>query len=258
MMQRMSKKQRVITELYRLCKERDDFRFNNDEVKAVCAEVGFGNPYDATKWDTSSQLPSALLVDDAFVVHLGRGCHQFVNGISIGYHKFEKVPESLVRRWKYARSVLNNVNSSESNILSVGYNQRIIHDFLYEDITASPRVYSSNRTHIPLNYSVGDHRIAVERVQVEIDYTLEHRGAVTIFEAKNGFPSDFNVFQLFNPVRYYTGLKNERNLLIGSVQACYLLRKGNDLRLYLYTFDDLDTPASIKLLRNAEYTLVER
>ena len=254
----LSKKRQVITELYRQCKERGDLRFNNNAVKAVCAKIGFGNPYDATKWDSSSLLPPMLVEDDTFVVHLGKGWHQFVHGISIGYHRFEDVPETDTLQWNYARSVLNNVNSSESNILSVGYNQRIIHDFLYKDITASPRVYGSNRTHIPLNYSIGDRRISVKRVQVEIDYTVERQGAVTIFEAKNGFPEDFNVFQLFNPVRYYTRLKETRKLPIDSVESCYLLRDGARLRLYLYTFDDLDTPASIRLLRNAEYTLVER
>ena len=92
---------------------------------------------------------------------------------------------------------------------------------------------------------------------MEIDLTLEYNSEVTVFEAKNGFPADFNVFQLFNPVRYYYGLKQDQGLPIKEVNACYLLRRRNRLRLYLYTFDDLDTPASIRLLRNAEYRLVE-
>lgn len=197
-----------------------------------------------------------------FVVHLGRhqrlGWHQFVKGISAGYHRFEDVPEEETHQWNYHRSILNNVNSSESNILSVGYNQRIIHEFLYRDIAASPKVYGSNRTQIPLNYSIGDRRIIATRLQVEIDFTVENLGDVTVFEAKNGFPLDFNVFQLFNPVRYYKGLQETRGLRIEKVEGCYLLRDGARLRLYLYTFDDLDTPASIRLIRNAEYTLVER
>lgn len=117
-----SKKKQVITELYDMCKSRQDFVFTNDEVKAVCAKVVFSNPFDATKIDSSSGLPDNLVEDDAFIVHLGRGSHQFVFGIARGYHQFEPVPDNRKYQWNYRRSMLNNINTSESNILSVGYN----------------------------------------------------------------------------------------------------------------------------------------
>ena len=251
-----SKKQTVITRLYDRCKARGNFVFDNNEVKAVCAEVDFGNPFDATKIDNSVGLPDSLVADDMFVVHLGRGRHQFVHGIASGYHRFEPIPDARRYQWPYRRSILNNINTSESNILSVGYNQRIIHDFLYEDIAASPKVYGSNRTHIPLDYRIGGDEIAVSRVQVEIDFTLEHLGAITVFEAKNGDPDDFNVFQLFNPYRYYRGITQSPP--VTSINCCYLLRQGDRLRLYLYSFDDPQNPGSIRLERNAEYILVPR
>ena len=251
-----SKKKQVLTELYEMCKSRQNFVFTNNEVKEICADIGFGNPFDATKIDSSTGLPDALIEDDAFVVHLGRGSHQFVFGIENGYHNFEPIPDSSKYQWPYRRSILNNINTSESNILSVGYNQRIIHDFLYTDIAASPKVYGSNRTHIPLNYRVGNATVEVDRLQVEIDMTLEHLGNITVFEAKNGEPSDFNVFQLFNPFRYY--LRVVEGLKESSINCCYLLRSRDRLRLYLYRFEDAGNPGSITLIRNAEYTLVER
>ena len=255
--QRISKKKQVITELYDMCKSRQNFVFSNDEVKAVCAKVEFGNPFDATKVDSSAGLPDALIDDDAFIVHLGRGLHQFAFGIANGYHRFEPIPDNRKYQWPYRRSILNNINTSESNILSVGYNQRIIHDFLYEDIAASPKVYGSNRTHIPLDYRVGEDDINVSRVQVEIDFTVEYQGAITVFEAKNGEPIDFNVFQLFNPFRYYLRVTESHS--VSSIKCCYLLRSETDkLQLYLYNFTNPRNPGSIELLRNAEYTLVER
>ena len=254
--QNLNRKQTVIARLYALCREREDMTFDNDEVKAICTEVGFGNPFDATKIDNSAVLPDALVQDDRFVVHLGRGRHRFVSGITNGYHEFEPVPEENCYQWRYRRSILNNINTSESNILSVGYNQRIIHDFLYEDIAASPKVYGSHRTQIPLDYRIGDDKISASRVQVEVDFTLEYQGQITVFEAKNGEPLDFNVFQLFNPFRYY---RRETVELEGvSIQCCYLLRQDDRLRLYLYAFDDPQRPGSIRLVRNAEYNLVPR
>ena len=260
----MSNKQAVITELYAQCKARGNLVFDNDEVREVCERLGFGNPFDVTKIDNSVLLPEALVEDDVFIVHLGspgsgrRAQHQFVHGISVGYHQFEAIPPERRYQWFYRRSVLNSVNTSESNILSVAFNQHIIHDFLYEDIVASPKVYSSNRTQFPLNYRIGNDEIDARRIQVEIDFTTEYQGIVTVFEAKNGEPADFNVFQLFNPYRYYARLQESNDLPIESIQCCYLLRQENRLRLYLYTFTDRLDPGSIHLERNAEYNLVQR
>ncbi len=116
----MSKKKMVIAELYDMCKSREDFQFTNDEVKDVCADIGFGNPFDATKIDSSSRLPDELIDDDVFIVHIGRGSHRFVFGIANGYHEFEAIPDNRKFQWSYRRSILNNINTSESNILAVG------------------------------------------------------------------------------------------------------------------------------------------
>ncbi len=259
--QSLNNKQTVITRLYEMCLDRGRMVFDNNEVRQVCVDIGFGNHNDATKIDNSAGLPGRLWHDDIFIIHLGRegngpGRHQFVPGIANGYHQFENIPVERQYQWRYRRSILNNINTSESNILSVAYNQRIIHDFLYEDIAASPKVYGSNRTQIPMQYRIGDTEINVRRVQVEIDFTLEYLGMITVFEAKNGAPPDFNVFQLFHPFRYY--LRATENLDVESIQCCYLLRQDNRLRLYLYSFPEPDNPGSIQLQRNAEYTLVPR
>ena len=259
----LSRKQAVIARLYAQCKERGNFVFKNSDVSKVAAEIGFGNPFDATKWDNSAALPDELKADDVFVVHLGRdskgkGQHKFVSGISIGYHQFEPIPNDRIYQWPYRRSVLNNINTSESNILSVGYNHRIIHDFLYEDIAASPKVYGSNRTQIALKYRIRDQNIKAHRLQVEIDFTAEYLGYVTIFEAKNGEPADFNVFQIFNPFRYYVDIGTSKDIPVKSVNCCYLLRHEDRLRLYLYSFREKNKPSSIELLRSSEYKLVRR
>lgn len=94
-----SKKKRVLEALYAFYKERGDFVFSNEEVKQACAQIGFVNPFDVTKIDSSLVLPDALIADNAFVIHLGKGNHQFVFGIDAGYYRFETVPESFKRNW---------------------------------------------------------------------------------------------------------------------------------------------------------------
>ncbi|HEY89720.1 MAG TPA: hypothetical protein G4N98_08340 [Thermoflexia bacterium] len=258
----MRKKQQVISKLFEICKKRNDFVFDNRLVKKTCAEIGFKNPYDVTKIDNSSILPADVREQDYFVIHLGMGNHQFVKGIHFGYHEFEPINDAERIRWKYRKSLLNEFDTSESNILSVANNQRILHDFLYKDMVASPKAYNSRRTKKSITYFVGDEFIETTNLQMEIDFTFEYHGNVTVIEAKNKYPEDFAVYQLFHPYKYYRQLKKEENIDIKQINSCYILRRqgeeGSVLRLYKYTFDDENQISSIRLVEKAEYALVKR
>jgi len=258
----MGTKQEVVTELFERCKKRKCFLFDNAMVKQVCKEYGFGNPFDATKFDDTSKFPQILLDEDYFILHLGMGRHKFVKGINNGFHSFEMIDSDNIFDWKYRKSILNEFDTSESNILSVTSNQRIIHDFLYEDIVASPKVYNARRTKMSLFYRVGEEEIVTHNLQMEIDLTMELGGIITIFEGKNGFPENFAIYQLFHPFKYYSILKKEKKLEVAQITCCYVLRKSEKgrsvLKLYNYTFEDEDDMFSIKLLKNAQYNLIKR
>jgi len=258
----MGIKQEVIAEVFRICKERGDFVFHNDLVKQVCKKLNFGNPFDATKIDNTSRFPQVLLEQDYFVLHIGNGKHQFVKGIAKGYHVFEPINQANTYAWKYRKSILNEFDTSESNILSVANNQRIIHDFLYEDIVAAPKVYNSRRTKMTFNYHIAGLQISVTNLQMEIDLTMELNHVVTVFEGKNGFPKDFAVYQLFHPFKYYSMLKKQKRLSLKDISCCYILRKKSAeksvLRLYNYTFKNPNNMASIELLKSAQYHLIKR
>ena len=149
-----NKKQKVIEELFKICKKRNNFIFDNILVKKVCTEIGFGNPFDVTKLDNKDKLPKILLDNDYCIIHLGKGKHKFYKGIGLVYHNFEKIEDKDTKDWKYIKSLLNQFNSSESNILSVANNQRILHQFLFEedkefdnvDISKRPKTYFPQRT----------------------------------------------------------------------------------------------------------------
>jgi hypothetical protein len=256
------KKQAVVSEIFKLCKRSGTLEFDNDLVKRIAQKHSFRNPFDVTKLDNSDDLPRELKQEDYFVIHLGGGRHRFVKGISTGYHRFEPIGPTETFDWKYRQSILNELDTSESNILSVASNQRIIHDFLYGDIVASPKVYNARRTKMSITYWVGDVLIAAQNIQMEIDLTTELHGVVTVFEAKNGFPSDFAVFQLYHPFRYYVSLKVTNQLPISQITCCYVLRKQeggtSTLRLYNYTFGDEEQIGSIRLLKKSQYQLIRR
>ena len=264
----MSKKKDTISALFRHCRAAGKLEFDNDIVKQVSMRQGikFRNQFDATKIDQSKFLPDDVRNAGYCIAHLGKGRHRFIKELKTWYHQFEEIGDSDKNEWNYKPSLLNHTDDSESNVISMLYNQRIIHRFLYEDITAEPRIYLSRRTKITATYMVGSERINAESLQMEMDATFENDGVVTILEGKNdqrkrgGFPDDFAVHQLFHPFLYY-----RQNVFdTKRVECCYLLQKRlreqdsseevRAVRLYLYSFSDVNDMASISLARKAQYT----
>jgi len=258
----MGKKQEVLTELFKVCKDRNDYIFDNNLVKEISKKFNFANPFDVTKLDNTSVFPKIMLDNDYFIIHLGQGKHKFVKGIDNGFHKFEKIEKQNIFNWKYRKSILNEFDTSESNILSVVFNQRIIHDFLYEDIVASPKMYGSRRTKTSFEFNIGTEKIKAENLQMEIDLTTEYNGNVSIFEGKNKFPDNFAVYQIYFPFLYYYQLKEKNRLNISEINCCYVLRDRNDdhsvIKIYQYTFSNPKDMTSIKLIKSHQYNLEKR
>lgn len=259
----MGKKTSILAAIFEQCKIQGNMEFDNKLVKQIAQDYSFGNPFDATKADSSIIMPEEICKEDYFLLHLGGGRHKFIKGLNFGYHEFEEIEETKKLPWPYRKSLLNEVDTSESNILSVASNQRILHDFLFEDIVASPKNYNSRRTQASFSFYVGAEIVSVNKVQIEIDLTMENQGDVIIFEAKNKFPKDFAVYQIYYPIRYFCQIAETSHLDIKSLRACYVLRKRNRdgcsvIRLYLYTFENIDQMDSIKLIKSAEYKLYRR
>ena len=252
-----NKKHSVLLDLYNHCKAQNDFVFHNDLVKDYAKKHKFGNPFDATKLDSSEKLPRFFRENDICLLHLGSGNHKFIKGINKLYHAFESIQESI--KWEYKKSLLNEYNDSESNILSVANNQRILHDFVFGadlefenlDISKRPKTYFPHRTKTTLKYFFESQEIIATNQQIEIDLTLEFNGTIGIFEAKNGEPKDFNIYQIYHPFLYY----HNSNLPIKSIICCYLVRNGDSLKLWAYTFSEAKRLDSIAFLKSKEYIL---
>ncbi|QWR76093.1 type II restriction enzyme [Candidatus Magnetomonas plexicatena] len=262
-------KKEVITEVYELCTKNNDMIFDNDTVKRILKRHNSKtNPYDMTKLDDLSTFPEILINNDFFIAHIGKGKHQFVKGIKNVFHDFEKIKKEECIVWPYRPSILNDFSVSESSILSLCFNQRIIHDFLYLDIAANPKIYNSERKRgITFEYSINGNTFNFEGLQIEIDLTTELSGKVTVFEGKNtknpnNWLDNFNIYQLYNPFRYYYDLKKSEHLSIKEIDVCYLVRQkkedGSNIRLYKYTFADYKDITSIQLLKKREYRLMRR
>ena len=267
----MSKKVKVLETLYKICSKKGDFTFHNDLVKEVCVEYKFGNPFDVTKIDNKEKLPELLLNENIAIIHLGGGYHKFIRGIEKVYHDFEPIEKSI--QWGYKKSVLNQFNSSESNILSVANNQRILHHFIFGkdrelndiDIIKRPKTYFPHRTKTSFEYAYGNEAIMeFKNIQIEIDLTIEFQGKVGIFEAKNGRPNNFSIYQIYHPFLYYHNA-NQQDTLAGKIKeifGVYVVREksniGDVLKLWAYTFTKPYDITSIKFVKSAVYILMEK
>jgi len=262
-------KKQTLVRVYEDCVRRGDFKFNNKLVKQLTGS-DFANQFDATKIDRSEGLPTELREKDVFIVHLGKGMHQFVQGIALGYHALEPLPPDGVQFWQYKRGILDGTDMSEAGVLSLAFNQRIIQDFLYDDPTRQiyinvPRRTRGNKTN-SFGYRIGTQQINVYDLQIEMDFIVEKReGEVALIEAKctgKELPKDFAVCQLFLPYRRLQKLLASetqqirvRNLFL--VQ--YVRADGNNaIRIYEYTFADPLDMGSIQFTGNREYILREK
>jgi len=266
----MSKKNQVIEQLFRLCEQKNNFEFHNELVKEVSKQFGFGNPFDATKLDNKTKLPELLLEKDYAIIHIGSGNHKFIKGIDKVYHEFEPIQKWI--DWKYKKSLLNQYNTSESNILSVANNQRILHHFLFGkdtelddiDILKRPKTYFPHRTKTSFEYFFGENtKMNLKNIQIEVDLTIEFQGSIGVFEGKNGKPDSFSIYQIYHPFLYYHNANKEKDLKgkIKEIICVYVVReKGKQydtLKLWAYTFINPLDITTIKLIKSTAYKLIK-
>jgi len=273
----MSKKSQLLDELVDFCILRDGegkdvYVFDNDLVKKLSNPIGFRNHNDATHIDTK-ETRSQRMIDEGFsIVHLGAkyangkrqvARHALIRSEEV-FHEFE--PISKVERILYRPGPLDEINTSESNILSLTFNHGIINRLLYpHDLRALPSIYMSHRTRFNPKHRIGSIELDSGEIQAEVDMTVEYNGDITVFEGKNWKRNrnNFAVYQLFMPYRYYTMKKKKDNLQINQINCCYVVRQqisngeeeGSNLDLYLYTFDDPEDMLSIRLIENIRYEL---
>ena len=268
-----SKKHQVLDRLVDKCLKRDGvglskYIFNNLEVKEIARDVGFGNPFDATHIDTSTKLSPRMVEEDFAVLHLGTPIgeksanHMFIRGIQKIYQPLPDIEDKV--RFNYHPSPLDQLNTSESNILSMLHNHNILLDFLYpNDVNAKPHMYMSHRTKYSPKFNIGGTPIDCNKLQIEIDMTFENNGIVTVFEAKNWVRNrnDFAVYQLYHPFLHYYTLMEKGDIDVVSVNCCYAVRQvvedGVQIMIYLYTFDDPFDMESIRLIRLKSYSLTK-
>jgi len=267
----MGKKEQVLTEVFQKCQKANNYFFDTEILKKISEKYGLKNHFDVPKIDSKDKLPKILQKNDYAITKLGSGKYSFIKGISNIYHDFEPIQAEI--EWKYKKSLLNLYNTSESNILSIANNQRILHHFLFGkdtelddiDILKRPKTYFPHRTKTNIAYNFGDaKRVELHNIQIEIDLTIELNGTVGVFEAKNGKSDSFAVYQIYHPFLYYLKAKQDSDISgkLKKIICVYLVRTENAginyINLWAYNFVNPYDILSIKLLKSASYKLIKQ
>src|SRR3990170_4697996 len=255
-----SKKRQLIIQIFEalrgLDKRSDVLPFSNETVKEVSTRVRFRNPFDATKFNTYESLPECLKQEGFIVVHLGRGNHAFVRGV--GFHNFEPIQQS--KSWSLSNSIVSKLGSIEADTVSTIYNEKIIHDFLFGDVSINLKIHISRRSNITYDFWIGKNRLHADYLQIEMDALFESRGTIATVEVKNVKHSNFEIRQLYSTFRYL-----DRFYRDGVIPSNFNIRhlfavvskgaKEDFYRIYEYTFTNWKHMDSINLVKNAQYNV---
>lgn len=68
-MKKINKKHLVLEDLFKYCQKQNNFTFHNDLVKELSKKHGFGNPFDATKLDSSDKLYNNLNKEEKYGIY---------------------------------------------------------------------------------------------------------------------------------------------------------------------------------------------
>lgn len=259
-----SNKRKVIDIIFKELRENypksDILKFHNEKVKEVSSREGikFRNQFDATKFDSFKLLPESLKKDGFFIVHLGKGDHAFVKGK--GYHKFEDI--KTIKEWKASSSVIDKISASEAQSASTAFNDKIIHDFLFEDKKKEFMLHTARRAKISYDFVIDGKPLRTDKLQIEIDgiYESQEDKTIAVIEVKNQEHEDFEIRQLFSSMRYfekYRGWKIPRHY---QIRLLFMVRKKDEnedkFKIYEYDFIDKMNPNSIKLLKAVQYDVI--
>lgn len=256
-------KAQILTEIWTKVKlSPEPFEFDNEVVTRAC--VGrYRNPHTLTKLDRLGEVPKSMSDDNVFIVHLGEGRHRFVRGLDAGFHTFED-PKNPPEEYPYTPTLLDELGGGEADMLSRVFNHGVLQLFLYGDDTESTRIRLPGRTSDSednsFSYEVGEQKIDVLQLQVEMDFIVQHGNDVVFAEAKAGpLRKDFAVAQLFMPFLKLQKLRDRlgspftiRPVFISQYWKDYYAanipkKKYEHIRFHEYQFEEPTKMDSLKI-----------
>lgn len=106
------------------------------------------------------------------------------------------------------------------------------------------------------NLQQGNINLSVSSSQIEIDGGFESESCIYLVEVKKIIHDDFLVRQVYYPYRAWTTKLQEQNI-DKRVRNIFLTYSDGDFYLREYEFEQLEKPESIKMVKEAKYSIVK-
>jgi len=207
------------------------------------------------KMDARSDLPTIFRSNGLFVLPVSNGEYVIVKGD--GYHDLE-TPDSSPRTFQSTMPfdlVTSRVGRSEMQYVDLAYNAGLIEHFMGVDslyLSVRGRKFSSS-----FDFRVnGSPVLHVEGVQIEIDGGFEGERTFVVLEAKIDWTGNFNVRQLYYPLRSWEETLRARSAL-KQVRPMFFVydTQESTYRFWEYRFGAQEDYESIEFVRSKQFKL---
>lgn len=208
-----------------------------------------------TKWDSNTAQPEILRENNINILPTGFG--EYILG---KFNIFQNINTSINNIIHFDVSKLGKYESinfkeisSESQATNTLQISGILDHFLNSNNTIG--TFNGRERTNQFTFNIQSEinnqiiHINVDKAQIEIDGGFENDKNVIILEAKHILNPDFNIRQLYYPFRVWKEKINK------PIRLIYSLYSNHIFRLYEYEFTDENNFSSIKLIKQAQYSL---
>ena len=208
------------------------------------------------KFDYENQLPKIFSKNKLAILPINRG--KYVISKFKAYHKLGEKSKKIINEFPFPECIqsidFNNI-TSETQALNCACITGIIADFL-EDKKIYPTVegrMSSGKFDFSIldTSELGTIDISIDNSQIEIDGAYEGLDFLALIEAKTEYPENFLVRQLYYPFRTW------KNHVDKEIKTIFLVYSNGIFSLYEYAFSAESCYNSLKLIKKANYSIID-
>lgn len=218
------------------CKESWKGKQNQFEPRLLC------------KMDSSKSRPQIFIDNNICILSIKNGVYALIKeNIYAPLNKYQCVPICVRNN---NNSLILDIGESETSMLDKLYYNKIFDDIIGEKIHYGPLLGGRHRCN--LNTIIGSETIEIQGSQYETDGCYETDNYVCIVEAKSIECDDFNIRQLYYPVReVYKKIGDKKKII-----CLFIFKDKNQIiHIHKYKWNNYEKMLDIENIGYCQYVL---
>ena len=210
-----------------------------------------------TKFDHSGQMPKIFSDNKVTILPDSRGGYVLGKFEVFKDIKYETIKPTTMKIPDFIRSVSSQDITSESIALNVAHMSQMIDVVLGTKenesksiLTLNGRMSSGEITYDILNSDKKLHKFTVKNAQIEIDGSYENNRNILVVEAKNKLLKDFNIRQLYYPLRMYQSLGIQKEII-----PTFFTYVDGIFSFHVYHFSNIMNYSSLEKIKQLNFIL---